>query len=175
MIEVTQKKLREAKFFLRKLIYASQTLVGEEAEAFPYYLSAFLSAGRSVTFALQAEEKEKYDAWFQRWLAAQTENRRQLFQFMKGQRNVVLKRGRGEVTQSLEFVPLVKASPAERRQAVAFQWFGPPGDPPPAVPRRVRHFDLSGTPKEVTASCSEYFKLLEELVGEFLRTHGPPA
>lgn len=171
MLEVTQEKLREAAFFLRRLTKAGNTQVGEEAEAFPYYFSAFLSAGRSVTFALQAEEKDKYDAWFPGWFGRQTEEVRALFNFMKGQRNQVLKRGRADVTYSLEFIPIVKALPAERRQALAFQWFGTPGVPLPAIGRRVRHFRLSGTRSEVSNTCARYFKMLESLVDDFLRAH----
>lgn len=171
MLEVTQEKLREAAFFLRRLTEASHTLVGEEAQAFPYYLNAFLSAGRSVTFALQAEEKHKYDAWFPVWFGRQTAEAQDLFDFMKGQRNYVLKRGRADVTYSLEFVPIVKAHPAERRQAVAFQWFGPPGVPPPAIGRRALHFQLSGSPSEVSHTCARYLKLLESLVADFLGAH----
>ncbi len=175
MLEITQEKLREAAFFLRRLTEASHMLVGEEAEAFPYYLSAFLSAGRSVTFALQAEEKDRYDAWFPGWAGRQTKEAQDLFEFMKGQRNVVLKRGRADVTYSLQFVPIVKAHPAERRQALALQWFGPLGVLPPAIGRRVRHFQLSGTPSEVSQTCTRYLELLESLVADFLGAHDSAA
>ena len=40
----------------------------DDMEEFGFYLSAFLSAGRSVTFAHQIEQKELYDAWFPSWL-----------------------------------------------------------------------------------------------------------
>lgn len=175
MLEVTQEKLREAAFFLRRLAEASHTLVGEEAEGVPYYLSAFLSAGRSVTFALQAEEKDGYDAWFPGWFDNQTEETRELFELMKGQRNQVLKRGRADIAYSLRFIPIVRADPIEQRQALAFQWFGPPGVPPPAIGRRVRHFQWSGTPAEVSQTCRRYLELLESLVTDFLRTHDPAA
>jgi hypothetical protein len=61
MIDATQRKLREAQFFLRKLHEESRRLARNDPEESAFYLSAFLSAARSVTFALQAEEKEKYD------------------------------------------------------------------------------------------------------------------
>ena len=56
MIEATQKKLREARFFVRLLNQVSQEAVRNEPEAFEFYLSAFLLAARSTTFALQYEE-----------------------------------------------------------------------------------------------------------------------
>ena len=57
MIEATQKKLREARFFLSHLETENRRAVRNEPEAFDYFMSAFVSAARSVTFALQAEEK----------------------------------------------------------------------------------------------------------------------
>ena len=57
----TRRKLDEAKFFLGQM----ETCVRQSAEqssrewsVFGYYLSAFISAARSVTFALQKENKE---------------------------------------------------------------------------------------------------------------------
>jgi hypothetical protein len=171
MINVAQEKLKEAAFFLKRLSKSAETTMGEEAAAFPYYLNAFLSAGRSVTFVLQVEQKEKYDAWFPGWWENQTSEARDFFNFMKGQRNQVLKEGQATIAYSMEFMPLMKANPAERRQAFAFQCFGPPGVPPPAIPRRVRHFDLNGTPSEVLQTCTEYLRLLESLVTDFLKTY----
>ena len=174
MLEVTNEKLKEAAFFVAQLTRASDGMIGEEVAAFPYYLSAFLSAARSVTFVLQAEEKEKYDKWFPHWLKGQTQEDRDLLEFMKGQRNQVLKQGRSDIVYSLQLVPIVKASAAERRQSLAFQWFGPPGTPTPAIPRRVRHFDLNGTPSEVLQACVQYLRLLETLVSEFLKAYTLP-
>jgi hypothetical protein len=75
MIPLTQKKLREAGFFLNKLSAEGQQVVRSEQESFEFYLSAFLSSARAVTFALQKEQKEKYDAWFPR-LGREAESRR---------------------------------------------------------------------------------------------------
>ena len=54
MIEATLKKLREAKFFLSLLNRESQKTVRNGPESFEFYLNAFLSAARSVTFALRS-------------------------------------------------------------------------------------------------------------------------
>jgi hypothetical protein len=63
MIEATQSKLQEAQFFYRRLV-DSLNPVGRdrgEPDAFQHYLSAFISAARSVSWVLQSEEKEKYE------------------------------------------------------------------------------------------------------------------
>ncbi|MBI4170855.1 MAG: hypothetical protein HY514_04115, partial [Candidatus Aenigmarchaeota archaeon] len=43
-------KLNEAKFFLKKMVEAEKNL-----DEFPYYTSAFISATRSITWALEKE------------------------------------------------------------------------------------------------------------------------
>ena len=43
------------------------------------------------------------------------------------------------------------------------------------IPRRVRHFDLSGTPAEVVQTCVQYYRLLEGMLAEFLRVNGSAA
>lgn len=48
MIEVTQKKLREAKLFLRMLSATGQQGVRNEPEEFDFYVSAFLSGRHSL-------------------------------------------------------------------------------------------------------------------------------
>ncbi len=55
MIEAAQKKLREAWFFLSHLETENRRAVRNEPEAFDHFMSAFVSAARSVTFALQVE------------------------------------------------------------------------------------------------------------------------
>ncbi|GAF68271.1 unnamed protein product, partial [marine sediment metagenome] len=47
MINATQKKLREARFFLQHLNMEGRKVGCNEPEAFEFFLSAFLSAARS--------------------------------------------------------------------------------------------------------------------------------
>ena len=67
MIPMTEMKLREAKFFFGHLHDTGRKSVRNEPEEFAFYLSAFLSAARAVTFALQFEDKPGYDTWFTPW------------------------------------------------------------------------------------------------------------
>jgi hypothetical protein len=68
----TKAKLDEARFFLDHLqkhraAATSGSPRKPDPEPFAYYLSAFISAARSVTWVLQAEETEKYKAWLSGW------------------------------------------------------------------------------------------------------------
>lgn len=91
MIPKTEMKLREAKFFFVLLHQTGQQTVRNEPEAFAFYLNAFLSAARAVTFALQFEDKANYDTWFTPWRGARTEKERELLAFM-----VIQRKFRGE-------------------------------------------------------------------------------
>jgi hypothetical protein len=67
-IPETDRKLREAAFFLRLLTIEEGSPVRNDPEAFGFYLSAFLSAGRSVTWVLQSEAGggDDYRSWYDR-------------------------------------------------------------------------------------------------------------
>jgi hypothetical protein len=103
MYPVTERKLREARFFLRKLQEKAQAVVGDPEE-FGFYLSALLSAGRSVTFALQVENKDGYDAWFPVWFEKQNQQDQDLFKFMNNQRVKEVHQGAADVDKQVEFI-----------------------------------------------------------------------
>jgi len=63
------KKLREAQFFLEKMRDQEKRAFGDK-EPFDFYLSAFLSAVRTVDYRLRHEEKATYPAWRTAWNAA---------------------------------------------------------------------------------------------------------
>jgi hypothetical protein len=73
-IESVEKKLREAKFFLDKMIEHEQ-MAFKDKEPFEFYLSAFLSAGRTVDYRLRHEQKAIYPSWRIRWDATLTRAR----------------------------------------------------------------------------------------------------
>ena len=60
-LEGTHRKLREADFFLQQC-----KLTLDQPEILGYYLSAFISAARSVTFVLQVEigKNHEFKAWY---------------------------------------------------------------------------------------------------------------
>lgn len=173
MIEATERKLREAQFFLRHLVAENRRAVRNEPEAFGFYLSALLSAARSVTFALQYEEKDKYDAWFPKWLENRSPDEQELLQFLKNQRNYEQKRGGAEVAVVWEYIPLTQIRTESRGHPAyyGFHWFGPPGTPPPTVGIPVHLFEASGGDREVTTACQRYVGSLTELVRDFVEAH----
>jgi hypothetical protein len=173
MIEATKKKLREALFFFYALLNESGKVLRSDPEIFSHYLSAFLSAARSVTFALQWEEKEKYDAWFPDWMDGLAEEDKELFGLFVGQRNKNLKRGSAEVEDVLEFIPLTEVlQDRHGHPAYGFHWSSLPGAPPPEVGVSKAFFEFNGSQIEVTSACERYVRLLQKLIIDFITFHG---
>jgi hypothetical protein len=186
MIEATLRKLAETRFFFGHLREENQKADRQDPAAFGYYLSAFLSAGRSVTFALQFEEKAKYDAWFPGWETNCDENERKLLKEMNAHRVAEVKKGGAETTVQLEMVPMVELRPAPAQDpigrrtpplalaqaaglppsALYFGWFGDN-----EVGAAVRYFEFNGTKVEAVELCRRYVELLEKLVREFSEMH----
>lgn len=170
MIEVTQKKLREARFFAELLGKANRQPVRNEPEQFEYYLSAFLSAARAVTWVLQHEEKDRYDAWSPAWFNSRSPEDQTLLKDMITRRNFVQKRGGTQTDEDWEYVPVTEVEQDNQgHPAYGFHWFGPPGTPPPTVGMPVYSFKGSG--EEVTSACQRYLELLDKLVREFIETY----
>ena len=92
MIEATQDKLAEARFFLGQLRAEAARVVRPDPPAFGHYLSAFISAARSVPWVLQNEAKEKYGAWKPKWEAGLTNEERELLKFTNERRLDEVKR-----------------------------------------------------------------------------------
>ena len=60
------KKIAEAQFFLFLMCKEEHRSTGNR-DAFDYYLSAFLSAGRPVDYRLRHEQKSIYKPWRKEW------------------------------------------------------------------------------------------------------------
>jgi len=170
MIDATQKKLREARFFAQMLGKVNRQPGCNEPEEFEFYLSGFLSAARAVTFALQYEEKDKYDAWFPAWFNNRGPEDQALLKDMITHRNSVQKRGGAETDQDWVYIPVTEIRTENRgHPAYGFHWYGPPGTPPPTFGVRVYSFKGSGG--EVISACERYLTILDSLVQEFIDTY----
>jgi hypothetical protein len=173
MIDATERKLREAQFFLERLVTESTKPVRNDPEAFGFYLSALLSAARSVTFALQYEEKEKYDAWFPEWFAKLSSDDQKFFKFLKEQRNVELHQGGSELEVVYEYVAVSRVQTHDHpvHPAYGFSWSAPPGVPEPMVGIPKHRFEAVAGQRDVVAACRKYITGLTDLVKDFVAAH----
>jgi hypothetical protein len=166
VISAAKEKLDEARHYFDLLREEGQPL--SPGQHFIDYLSAFLSAGRSVTFVLQKDQKESYDSWFPGWLANDlTENERALFNFMKDQRNAALKTGRIDIEVTDRPIPMAQfMQEISHRGWQIFMQSGVPGTPYPEQIGKARTFAALGD-QDVVAACSSYLTLLVRLIADF--------
>ena len=166
-IEATKTKLAEADFFYRKLCAAQQRVFSNEPEAFGCYLSAFLSAARSVSLVLQAEQKQKYDEWFASWKESLPSDEQALLINFNEQRVATVHRTGAEVTRRSEAIAQSDFFLAAAREGAQVHISSPPGTPPPQFYRQVRSFNFDGTEAEVVQACGRYLAVLSNLVKSF--------
>jgi hypothetical protein len=175
-IDATRTKLAEAEFFHRKLVEVGRSTFSPEPEAFGFYLSAFVSAGRSVSLALQAEHKEKYDDWFPTWEASLTEDQRSLLKHFNTHRVATIHQRGIEVSHELPEVSSPEFFLAVAREGANVQiWHGLPGTPTPPFHRVVRTFVVGGTQTEVMAACGLYLEVVAKLVKAFTERYADAA
>jgi len=170
----SQRKLREAKFFLGKLraiakpkafnlhhpshlrlniiVNAGKNVkLTINNEDFQFYLSGFLSAARSVTFVLQKESKKHYDHFLPVWLEMLPSKDRRIFKTLNDQRVAELhKLGVDKVVSQKKMIVNGRSMP---RSIISLP---------------VWHF--SGEPQELLLLCTRYLELLERLIQSFLKS-----
>ena len=80
------KKQAEAQFFLGHMAEQERRAFGDR-QPFDFYLSAFLSAGRTVDYRLRHEQSSIYPTWRKVWDAALSPTDNRLIKFMVDDRN----------------------------------------------------------------------------------------
>ena len=161
------KKLREAKFFLGYMMQSARS-TRLDHEHFEFYLSAFLSAARSVTTFF---EKRNQKAWWSQWRANRSEDDRQLLNEMRTQRNNEVHEEGADIAHRLEDVALSKIETASGLHAAYAPSFGEPWGEP-QISLKVYYFTLGGKPVNVIETCQRYVILLERAVAEFSKSVG---
>jgi len=91
--QIVEDKIEEAEFFIEKLHFKDTDFPRFDLKEASFYLSAFLSAARSITFCLQASLSglEGFQAWYERHQANLNDN--ELARFFLEARNLSQKVG----------------------------------------------------------------------------------
>jgi hypothetical protein len=163
-----QRKIAEAHFFLRHMIEQERRLVGDR-ESFDYYLSAFLSAGRTVDYRLRHAQKATYPEWRTGWDTGLSPQESALIKFMVDDRNDEVHASGSSRSVTQEGVPLPLGE--SRIDGGIFYISGPPGMPPPVADKPSYKFTIDGVEREATETCSAYLVLLQRMVAEFEAAH----
>jgi hypothetical protein len=171
VVEASEKKLREARFFLEKL-RGARVSEPSEGEAFDFYLSAFLSAGRAVTFVLHKEQSGVYAQLRDRWLERLTSDEKDLLAYLRDQRNSGQKQGSSDAAAAMEFVPTPPGPIDPDLFKFGSGWSGEATNGLPShYGRAVDYFILpSGNVANIINACTIYILLLDALVRDFIET-----
>jgi hypothetical protein len=164
----TRRKSAEAAFFLAHMVAETQKPEPHhDPEAFGYYFSAFLSAARSVTFVLQAEDKDRYERVFQPWLDSLPREEQVLFRSMNDFRRAELHLTGVEVKATTALIPLKEVRPGKFEPVtVDWHWFEELLRQPEGWGMVVLapQFEVGGQPAEVIATCQRYMALVSDLL-----------
>jgi len=166
-LEATRFKLSEAQFFYGKLQEVSGRVVRNYPEAFQYYLSAFLSAGRSVGFALQAENKALYDAWYPSWEASLSHEQVALLRNFNKERVATVRKTGANIEHQVVPISGQEYLLAAATEGEDIQISGPVGVPLPEFQKVVRTFAFGGSDAEVVLTAGAYLLLIQRCVAEF--------
>jgi hypothetical protein len=168
MLDRTRKKLREAEFFLWLMTW--EELAGE-LDADEFCLSAFLSAARSVTFAMSKDHEAKAEVWTTDWIGRLPAEDRALMAFFVQQRNKVQKQGTIDLEPTVTIVTLAQFSHEFLHGGRgSFRTIGTPGLQDSMYEKTETRF-AGRTGDRVDVVCRRYLDLLKTLVADFEREH----
>jgi hypothetical protein len=155
-----RKKFREAFFFYSHLS-DGKTVVEPEREDVDFYLSAFLSAGKSIIGFFHEGENR---AWFNCWKIGLVEDDRKLLNDMVHQRNLEVHEGGADVIPEFEVVPV-----NTNDTGPSCEKLGSATLPIPALPvrRKGYYFWIDGKRLDVNSVSRRYLELLLKLVSDY--------
>jgi len=162
------KKLREACFFFGKMAERAQMAFGEHEE-FDFYLSAFLSAGRSIRYRLHHEQGTAYKTFWTSWKHALLPDEQRLMKFMVDDRNFEVHESGSHRTELESRIPFY-GSYQDKYGKVTVS--APPGTPPEEIIKPTYSFTIDGQQVPVLEACHKYIELLDRLVTDYCQSQG---
>ena len=165
-MQKVDKKLREARFFLEKMAERAAMAFGDH-ERFDFYLSAFLSAGRSVDYRLR-HTSPTYLAFRAAWDKSLSADEAELIKFMVDDRNVEVHEA-GSTRREEELRIPVQGTYEDASGTLTVSSGGVPGIPvPPAqIIRPTYSFVVCGRQIAALEACGTYLGLLERVVRDY--------
>jgi len=177
VIEATRKKLREAQFFYLQLAEVESRIFRNWPESPDYYLSALLSAARSVADVIEAEEGDRYRQWFANRKLAFSDAENDLLKFSREQRVQTVHVRGANVHTATRNVPLheLQRELSDRGGVIEVHAGGVPGAPFPLPEAERRNLAFTQRPDEsVLELLRRYLDLLTRLVDEYEQHVSPP-
>ena len=164
-LERIEKKLREARFFLSRMAEHEKRAFGDK-EPFDFYLSAFVSAARSVDYRLRHEQKAIYPGWRETWDSCTlTTDQQELVKHLIDDRNVEVHESGSARTIVEESISVMGDSYEDASGRL--EVFAPPGTPPAQINKPAYYFQIGETDRKAVDACREYLGLLTKMVRDF--------
>jgi hypothetical protein len=160
-LEQVEKKLREADFFLSKMVEQEGHAFGDK-EPFDFYLSAFLNAARTVDYRLVHEQKAAYKPWRDKWDSTLTPDQRTLIKFLVDDRIAEVHASGSRRNVAQEDIKVIDSDTSS-----ILEIFAPPGTPPAIIRKPVYNFSVAGVERRAVDACKEYLQLLIRMASEF--------
>jgi hypothetical protein len=169
-LERVHKKLAETHFFLIMMCRAERQSIGNR-EPFDYYLSAFLSAARTIDYRLRHEQAEIYGDWRMAWDASLAPEENSLIKFMVDDRNVEVHESGSSRSVAQGDVTLTVGMKYFDEDMGVVTIGGPPDMPPALIRKQTFNFAIEGAERKATAACAAYLALLQRMVAKFETDH----
>jgi hypothetical protein len=180
-----KKKFDETKFFLAKL-KTQESRTGKYPERFDFYLSAFLSAAKSVEELFQYEvnrqppdHRSKYNTWHREWKCKLSDEESHLIDFMVKDRNIEVhtsgsKRLSKTIMKRLSLSPYDCADQDRIKSYISYYWKGTKirmpimGSPKTMkILREHYYFNIEGRQRSVIKTCTKYAELRGRMLAKF--------
>jgi hypothetical protein len=172
-LERGAKKLREAGFFLDKMV-AQESLAFGDKEPFDFYLSAFLGAGMALRETFHYEQDRQRDSaiktWRTQWENSLSPTERCLFDFMRKDRVADFHRSGSSRGVKNEEIKVVGDSYSDKSGST-LSISAATGTPPATISKPTYNFTIAGTERKATDACAEYLALLEQMLAKFRADH----
>jgi len=170
-IPESERKLREARFFLERMRERAVTYVGDPEE-FRYYLSAFLAAAASTEDILGKELSKSKRVLQDCYWKLSLEDSWCLCD-LREHRNDELHREGDYVRSEFRDVPVSDAPRDRRHPAYGMHDFSPPGTPATTIRGVFWYLDAGGQREPVLEPCEGILGALDRLVSHVRSASGP--
>ncbi len=142
-----------------------------DRQPFDYYLSAFLSAGRTVDYRLCHEQKVIYKSWRKEWNTRLTPDDNRLMKFMVDDRNEEVHESGSSRSEAQEHVTLTPGMKYWDQDMGMVTVGGRPDMPPVLIRKQTYNFTIDGVERGATEACAAYLALLQRMVADFESDH----
>lgn len=134
-----------------------------------YYVSAFLSAARSVQYWLRFEPNDRrLRKWQEAWETRLPKEDQDFLNIMREQRDAEIHRVGSDIRADIHFVAISTLALFQDDRLNPHE-FAPPGTPPAEIAIMKHCIDLPGMPnQELSPTFGRYIGLLDRMLKEFV-------